>query len=187
MQTMPELRVRRFAQLDSGDLFLWRHAERGSVGIVAADPIENGRKLILSLGPDFPDDVIGPFLRDPNGTTVVSFGKEYVLRLPVQPTGWLDTLPALDIRCILATETGVYIRANGAPRPGQYHACYVDLSTGLIVTRGSGASQQFTMPSGIPAFAVQWEIVTTEKKPRVILAYSSLHGDEKEAQAELSL
>ena len=35
MQTIPELRVSRFAQLDSGDLFLWRHAERASVGIVS--------------------------------------------------------------------------------------------------------------------------------------------------------
>src|SRR5271166_1129556 len=143
MQTLPELRVRRFAQLDSGDLFLWRHAERASVGIVAEDPIENGRKLILSLGPDFPHDVIGPLLLYPNGTTVVSLGKEYVLRLPVQPRGWLDTLPPSDIRCILVSETGVYIRVNGGLRPGQFHACYVDLSTGLIVTRGSGASQQF--------------------------------------------
>ncbi len=185
MQTIPELRVSRFAQLDSGDLFLWRHAERASVGIVATNPIENGQKLILSLGPDFPQNVIGPLLLDPNGTTVVSFGKEYVLRLPVQPRGSLDTLPASDIRCILVTETGVHIRVNGGLRPGQFHPCYVDLSTGLIVTRGSGASQEFATPSGIPAFAVQWEIVTTEKKPRVILAYSSVHGEE--ALAELSL
>ena len=171
MQPAPALRVTRFAQLDCGDLFLWRHKEGGCVAIVAADPTQNDHKLILPLGPDFPRDVTGPFFLYPDGITVVSFGKQYVLNLPVQPRGWLDTPPPQGTHCILVTEAGVYIRVNRSPNPREFHVCYVDLATGLICTRGSGASQEFATPSGVPAFAIQWELVTREDKPRVILAY----------------
>src|ERR1700681_1834231 len=46
----------------------------------------------------------------------------------------------------------------------------------LVQTTGRGPFQQFAMPGGPAAFAVTWEIATTEKEPRVILAYPSPSG-----------
>lgn len=82
MQAKPELRVSRFAQLDSGDLFLWREEERASVGIVAVDPTENDQKLILSLGPDFPHNVIGPFFYTPTEQQSSHWGRNMSFACP---------------------------------------------------------------------------------------------------------
>jgi hypothetical protein len=171
MQIVPAPRITRFAQLNSGDLFFWRHGLGACVAIVAEDPTPGGEKFALPLGPEFPVDVTGPTLINANGTTVVSFGKEYVLRLPVRPKEWLDTSPPRDTHCILVTEQGTYFRANFSRQPVLFSPCYVDVVTGLICARSSGSAGQFVTPSGTQAFALQWEIVTTESNPRAILRY----------------
>lgn len=171
MQTVPAVKVTRFAKIDSGDLFIYRHAEGSSIATVAEDPTQNGEKLLLPLGPVFPRGVNGPRLIRPGGMTVISFGKEYVLRLPVQTSGWLDALPPPEKHCILVTEQATYFRANFSHNQTGFSACYVDIATGLICTSGSGASEVFATPQGIPAFAIEWAIVTNEREPRVILAY----------------
>jgi hypothetical protein len=54
----------------------------------------------------------------------------------------------------------------------QPQACYVDLATGVILTRGPGRSQVYvSIPSGVAAFAMRWELLTAETEPREILKY----------------
>jgi hypothetical protein len=44
--------------------------------------------LIVPLGPRFPDGLDRPSLVGMPAANVISFGKEYVLRLPTRPEGW---------------------------------------------------------------------------------------------------
>lgn len=176
MEITPHFKLARFAQLEPGDLFICPNDDGAFVGIMAKDPTEEGEKLMLTLGPTFPPGVSGPSVVRCAGMTVISLGKEYVLRLPCQPGGWLGNEPAPDNSCILVGERGAYWRANfNSTRTGGFKACYVDIATGVVHTVGrTPFQQQFAMPSGPTAFAVAWEIVTTEKEPRVILAYPVL-------------
>jgi len=172
MEITPKLTVTRFAQLDPGDLFIVPNGDEGFVAIVAEDPTQNGEKLMLTLGPTFPAGTSGPRLVHCAGMTVPSLAKAYVLRLPCQPGGWQANEPAPDKSCILVTERSAYWRANfDSARIGAFRACYIDIATGLVQTTGRAPFQQFAMPGGPAAFAVAWEIATTEKEPRVLLAY----------------
>jgi hypothetical protein len=168
----PSLKVTRFAQLEPGNLFIVPNGDEALVATVAEDPTQNGERLMLTLGPTFPAETNGPSLLRCPGMTVLSLAKAYVLRLPCQPHGWLDNEPPPDKYCILVNETSAYWRANfNSGRDRGFKACYIDVATGLIQTAGRGPLRQFAMPSGLATFAVAWEIVTTEKEPRVILAY----------------
>ena len=177
MEITPDLKVTRFAQLAPGDLFICPHGDVAFVAMVAKDPTEDGEKVMVPLGPVFPDGVNGPSLVRRARTTVIAFGKEYALRLPTHARGWRANEPASDISCILVTENGAYLRANfRPPQHGEFSACYIDIATGLVQTTGTGPQQQFAPPRGLAAFAVAWEIVTTEKEPRMILAYPAPSG-----------
>jgi len=169
MQHSPSVSVTRFAQLEPGALFLWRHREGSCVSIVADD--QDGQKYIVPLGPAFPADIGGPSLVHSTGVTVVSFGKDYTLRLPVQPTEWFLETPPPNIHCILVADGRAYIRVNYILRPNEFSPCYVDLDTGFIFVRGTGGFREFVTPPGTGAFAIEWKIVTREEDPRVILAY----------------
>lgn len=168
---VPTLGVTRFAQLAPGDLFLALFGSNDScVAMVAEDPSANGEKLLVPLGPRFPGGIAGPTLISPPGVTVVSFGKNYTLRLPVRAEAWAGAAPPPETVCILVTSSGSYFRVDAGPAPGR-HYCYVDIATGRINLTGQGLSQQYAPPAGISAFAVEWEIVTDEPEPRRILAY----------------
>lgn len=62
------------------------------------------------------------------------------------------------------------MRANSVAPPN-YKPCYVSFDTGKIVTAGPGRVDAYIEPRGHKAFALEWELVTREEKPRGILAY----------------
>ena len=174
MKVVPALTITRFAQLAAGDLFLAPlGGDDSCVAIVAEDPTQNGQKSLVPLGPSFPGRTGGPTLISPPGMTVVSFGKNYVLRLPVRAKGWSASAPPPGTIGILATDSGRYFRADAGPSPGVLFG-YIDIATGRIHTSGQGTFQQYAPPTGIHAFAIEWEIVTNEPEPRSILAYPFL-------------
>ena len=62
------------------------------------------------------------------------------------------------------------LQAAATQIPECVAAGYVDMATGMIEARGTGRSLSFALPPGILTFAVAWELLTSEKEPRVILA-----------------
>jgi hypothetical protein len=171
MRIDPKVAVMRFQQLSPGDLFIYPYTEGSCVAMQVVDPTSDGDILMLPLGPIFPPGFSCPSLIHGPAATVISFGKEYVLRLPCRANGWLIGPPSFDKHCIAITQTGAYIRANCRPPESGFHACYVDMATGVVHATGSGRFQEFAPPPGVLAFAVEWEIVTDEQEPRVILTF----------------
>jgi len=156
MEVSPKLVVTRFAQLDAGDLFMYRLRGDACVGMVVEDPTANGERLQLPLGPTFPQGITGPTVLIAEAVTVVSFGKDFHLRLPVHPGGWVDAEPPSDRHCVVVGSTGIYLRANRSPIQfggDKFRPCYIDMATGLINITGSGAFGEFAVPSGAKAYA----------------------------------
>jgi hypothetical protein len=172
MKVTPNLKITRFAQLEAGDLHLCWLGGEPCVAFVAVDPTENGQKLEVPLGPTFRAGTRGPTLVTPANHTVASFGKDYALRLPVSTPGWQEAEPEPDRPCILLVEDRAYFRVDFGGYRG-FIACYVDVASGLICTIGGGHNQQFARPAGTALFATEWELLTTEPEPRVILNISA--------------
>jgi hypothetical protein len=85
---------------------------------------------------------------------------------------WTATEPPRDCNCLLITEGKVYFRANGNPIPAQeFISCFVNADGGIVKIIPSPPPGRYAHPPGTPAYAVTWEIVTTEPEPRTILKY----------------
>ncbi len=166
MKILPELTVTRFEQLTPGDLFIFLIREEQYVALAAEDKNEKGRNLILLLGPKFPEDVSGPHLFPWTAATVISFGKEYELQLPIFPHHWSSQPPDPQQHCILLAGNTAYVRANFSPYPRRFQPCYVRMNDGLV---------EYGSPPGIGAFALEWEIVTpaTIRDGRTVLKFQS--------------
>jgi hypothetical protein len=85
------------------------------VAMNAVDPAKDGDKAFVTLGPTFPDGVIGPTLTNASGVTVVSFGKEFLLRLPCEATGWTMGEPPPDKPAVLVTDRGSFFVPTFCP------------------------------------------------------------------------
>jgi hypothetical protein len=160
--------VTRFGQLQPGELFFFAHQTGLCVALAVSDPANDGDKLAVPLGPIFPAAISCPTLMELSGTTVISFAKNYLFRLPASADGWLVAEPPPERTCFLVTDDGIYLRANFAPRGSDFRPCYIDITSGVICADQS--RRQYTRPRGIPAFAVRWEILTDEKEPRLIMS-----------------
>lgn len=168
MLKTPPVAITRFTQLKPGELFLSQQGDASYVALAVAGA--DGDPLMVPLGPGFPDRSDGPSLIGSAGADVISFGKEYLLRLPARPEGWRFTAPDAGTHCIAVTEEGAFIRANFVAKPN-FKPCYVGFETGRIVTAGQGRGSAYIEPHGPKAFAIEWELVTREEKPRRILGY----------------
>jgi hypothetical protein len=170
MNVQPPLHFCRFGDLAPGDLFIYLHGAGSCVALKAVDPTQNGEPLILPFGPAFPLSSNGPYLLRHRGGDVVSFGKEYILRLPSHAAGWSLSEPGQNILCILASDEGYFIRGNHADVPGEFLPCYIDMATGRIQATDRGWLSEFIRPHGLRAVALEWELLTTEPKPRLIFS-----------------
>lgn len=154
MQVFPRVISKRFSQLERGDLFILLENDERYVALKCFDPADGGDELILLLGPNLPDDLgPPPRLIGEQMMTVMSFGQDYVLRLPTSPEGWMADTPPPATPTILLADDKPYFRANAGHRPGQFRATWVEISSGL-------ASR--SAPAGIKAFAVKWELLIRE-------------------------
>ncbi len=172
MDIEPKFEMTCFERLSAGDLFIFSDQNGPCTGIAVDDPTSSAKSAVL-LGPSFPPEVAHPpLLGIRSGTTVLSFGKGYAVRLPCRPNGWLSTEPGPDKQCLVVTEYGLYMRAYFL----LYHVrkfcpCYVGIQDGVVVTTGKSVGNEYTLPRGTALYAVQWELLTTERKPRAILSY----------------
>jgi len=168
----PLARADRFDRLDGGDLFFYYHRGGSCCALLVVDPLEDDEKLVGPFTETYPSE-FGPALVGPENRTVVSFGKNYSLRLPCARTGWSLTEPEPGRPCLLVTDSGaIFLRFGFQPRPvpsaARLPACYVDIATGAVHTNANPL--RFAKPSGTCAYALQWEMVTNEEEPRVIAA-----------------
>jgi hypothetical protein len=162
MKIVPELIATRFEQLTPGDLFIFLIREEFYIALAAREKSEGGRNLVLILGPKFPEGTRGPTLFPWAAAAVVSFGKEYQLRLPTDPHCWSPVPPNPEQHCVLLVDNTPYFRADFVHYPGRFHTCYVRASDGMV---------EYEIPRGIVAFALEWEISTigSDSNPRSIL------------------
>jgi len=169
VEVLMKPKITRFDQTAPGDLFVFSHSEGQSVAITAHDATEASGKAACVLGPSFPLGRTGPCLIRGPGTTLISFEKNFKLRLPTKPSSWSTDEPQPNIICCSVTSSGnVLIRANSfsnsASRP-----CYINIATGEI-DHNSGAIALFN-PLNRIAFALEWDILSDEPEPRIILSY----------------
>lgn len=176
----PKLRLCEFEELSPGDLFIYFHDNGSCVALKVEDPTQNGEKLIVPFGPAFPRSLNGPNLLQGRQENVISFGKDYVLRLPSYAEGWSRSEPSANVPCILKTSDSSFLRTNFSPRIEEFLPCYIDMSTGLIHSDTGRLQDQFTRPRGVRAVAVDWELMTTERKPRLIFVQRSSRGEPNE-------
>jgi hypothetical protein len=164
------MKVERVAQLEPGELFLFELLDNVKyVGLMCDYRDPDQKKLTLPLGPRFPQRSKALKLVD-LPVTGISFGKDFAIRLPVNPQDWSRDEPPDDHPCLLVTETTVLFRANGHIQDGMFRACFVDVATGVVAV-APGPPPDYARPSGMLAFTTSWEIVTTEPEPRLILKF----------------
>jgi hypothetical protein len=127
MRRIPKVRIDRFAPLDPGDVFVYPHSGGSCLALKAVDDEANGEQLILPLGPTYPPSTGGPRLIVPEGFTVITYGKDYILRLPSATDAWSHRAPADDVFCVVVTSDETYFRAN-CGTPGGFPTCFVRAS-----------------------------------------------------------
>jgi hypothetical protein len=171
MIPVPRLKVERFAQLEPGELFLFEHSSVRCVGFVCDYRDPDPTKLLLVLGPEYPGEIKSPTLLNIN-VTAISFGKEFSIVLPVDRHQWCEDEPRHDHHCLLVTNAGIFFRADGAISPHQgFVSCFVNAATGIVEVINSPSPGTYARPRGTAAYALSWEIITTESEPRSILKY----------------
>jgi len=170
VEIVPPLRTARPAQRSAGDLFIFPHDKGFSVALTVKDPADNCL-TVLPLGPVFPAGLVCPTFTNFQVETAISFGKEYTLRLPPGTRGWVAAEPATEIPSFLVSEDGCLMRAY-FDQGGGLKPCYVTLPESQILTSTESAAwPPYRKPRNIAAYAVEWEILTAEKEPRIILKY----------------
>jgi hypothetical protein len=156
------------AQLTPGELFTFRDGTTPYLGLVAKEP--NGAdKMMIVIGPHSPAVPMVPALHGlPDSLSVVSFGKDFGVRLPCTPDAWLPTEPAVDSPCVVLFGDSLYVRAVHAPAGGSQAIVYCSFGGEILADAGGFARPD---PHGC-AYAVQWALLTTEAPARVILSFA---------------
>lgn len=170
METTPELLPTRSAQLNAGDLYLYRHDGGASVGFMCIDPAMDGDRCEMALGPTFPSGTKGPHLLASRECSAVSFGPNFRLILPVSPTAWHYTAPPSDCHCVAVNDQAIFFRANWERHGDQYRPCYIDIQTGKVHAAIFG-TRGYTEPPGIRAYAAEWILALPGEEGAVIYSY----------------
>jgi hypothetical protein len=170
MLSTPKIRVERFAKLQPGELIRFEINGISSIGLVCNYQDDEPEKLLLLLGPKFPTPVSHPTLVKLN-ITAVSFGKDFLLRLPVDPSSWSEAEPNFDCNCLMVISDEIYFRAYGSSDPRGFVPCFINAKTGVVQVASGLPPGRYERPVGTAAYALSWEILTAELEPRLILKY----------------
>jgi hypothetical protein len=166
MEIIPNLRTAQLAQVNPGDLLIIPSDAGSYVAVAVKDPYKNER-LVLLLGPASIRVPNVPILTEfPLHTPVISFSKDYALRLPCDVTKWFPSEPAGG-QCIVVSGDSFYVRASYG-WAGQTTKTYISLKDGLLLADTSG---RFLQPRDKCAYAVEWALLTVETRPRIILLF----------------
>lgn len=167
MEIIPSVKCMQLAQLEPGDLFIV-HDDTGSyVALEVRDP-NKGDRLALVIGPASREISEPPILTAfPSHTPVVSFAKEYILRLPCDTKTWLPIEPRSG-PCVVLSGDKFYMRARFG-WGGQVALTYVSIQDGLLL---ANTSSQVTRPRDDCAYAIEGSFLTAEKEPREIISFS---------------
>ena len=151
MRIIPSVRIDRFAQLKSGDLFIYLNGADRCVALKGVDPTNDGDKIILLLRQATPNDAVpGPRVIGERSLTAISFGQDFILRLPSEPDGWMTSYPPEDLLCVLMAGDKAYFRGNFSQYAGDFKPCWIEVSSAVL---------SYKIPPGTAAFAVKWEII----------------------------
>jgi hypothetical protein len=126
----------RLEQLEPGDLFIFHSDTGSSVALAVKDP-SKGDQLVLVIGPASQALPEAPILTPlPSHTPVVSFAKEYILRLPCHTKAWLLVEPPAGA-CVVLSGDKFYMRARYG-WGGRVALTYVSIQDGLLFVNAAG-------------------------------------------------
>jgi hypothetical protein len=158
MRSFPHLNVARIAQVPNGELVLLIGHNPPSVAITGYTNEFGGDKILLLFSTDLLNKK-GPLIIDSRNQTVISFGTDFAIRLPVEPELWSADPPTDDIPCVAVMQDKVFLRGNNGRHSHEFWPCWIELSSGIL----SRSPLQ-----GIVAYALAYDIViqdgsTTER------------------------
>jgi hypothetical protein len=164
MKISPPLTVTRMARLQPGDLFLYLNGNQSCVAVRVTDPEDRDDVIWMSIGPAFPGAHAAPEFHNQIRETIVSFGKNYQLRLGSRPASWGPDHPTENDIYVGVTETGTYFCASvSVLNGGLRRQCFINVETGALA---------FERPA-IIAYAKEWTIWSDcdEGEASLILQY----------------
>jgi len=142
MNIKPSLVTTKFRDLSHGDLFIFEYDSHKCPAIKLIDPVNDGREMMIALGPTLTPGSKVPELVGELLLSVISFGKNYTIQLPVLAEDWvIDDQP----RGSLATNgQDVYFYLQS-----QIGGIYIDIKKGEVCK---------AKPQGILAYTKAWKI-----------------------------
>lgn len=142
MNIKPSFITAKFLDLSPGDLFIFHYGNFKCPAIRLIDPATNGRDMMIALGPTLTQDSKAPELVGELLLSVISFGKEYTIQLPVRAEDWaIDDQP---IGSLATNGKDIYFYLQS-----QFGGIYIDIKKGEICN---------AKPKGILAFTKAWKI-----------------------------
>lgn len=150
MQVAPEVSVMRSEQLQPADLFILLGQSSPCYALKTAKSANSQRSEMVLLGPTFPHNIKESVIVPWDAATVVSYGQNYSVLLPTEPSAWFEDGDTRAPACLAISGDDVFICTNGAESAVRFFQCFVNLRTGEILEN--------RLP-GVRAFTRSWEIV----------------------------
>lgn len=165
MELVPQISVKRFEQLDPGDLFIFFDRGHTSYAVKTQEPRSGDRGAMVLLGPTFVQDIQELYIVEWQPATVLSLGRGFSILPSLDPTSWWLTGSTRKPVCLAVADDRAYICTNGGSSPSEYFPCFVEVMSGTTVER--------RLPTSLVAFTHNWEIAVLEsnRPPRTILKY----------------
>ena len=123
--------------------------EAGCFALKVSRSLDDDDDCFIPMGPAFPEGDQEPRILNWVAETVVSFGRDFLVELPVQLDCWQLEEPPTGTPCLAVEDDQVFIRANSATSSSRFERCFVKLDDGSVVARVSGVS----------AYAVRWRLL----------------------------
>lgn len=163
----PTLKAPSFSDLDPGDVFVALLPEK-YIGMKVRREV--GDEYVLMLGPD--GDRMHRILEHGRPQTLLSFGKGFVFKLPIDLDAWSEQAPRAGDFAVAVYGEEVFMRAvlgDNGRRPT--YVCFVRLRDGMILTDRNG-DLVYRLPDFKVAYTTSWSIVLPDE-PKAYLTLSA--------------